>query len=43
MPVQSGLKIKGDARKIRQIEIAGKPFLVAAVNNGELQVFNMLK
>ncbi len=41
MPVESGLKIKGDARRIIPIEIAGKKYLVAVVNNGDLQVFRI--
>ena len=43
MPVKSGLKISGDARKILPIDIAGKHYLVAAVNNGELQIFQFLE
>ena len=43
MPVRSGLRINGDARKIVPIDIAGKHYLVAAVNNGDLQVFQFLK
>jgi enediyne biosynthesis protein E4 len=43
MPVKSGLKISGDARKIVPIEIAGKHYLLVAVNNGELQIFQFLK
>jgi enediyne biosynthesis protein E4 len=43
MPVKSGLRINGDARKIATIVIAGKQYLLAAVNNGELQVFQFLK
>jgi hypothetical protein len=43
MPLKSGLKISGDARKILPIEIAGKHYLVAAVNNGDLQIFQFLK
>jgi hypothetical protein len=43
MPVKSGLKITGDARKMVQIDIAGKHYLVVAVNNGELQIFQFLK
>lgn len=43
MPSQSGLKIIGDARKIVPIDIAGKHYIIAAVNNGELQVFRLLK
>ena len=43
MPLASGLKIVGDARKIVKIYIKGKPYLVAAVNNGDLQVFQFLK
>jgi hypothetical protein len=43
MPVVSGLKIAGDARKIVQIDIKGRHYLVAAVNNGNLQIFQFLK
>ena len=43
LPVNSGLKIIGDARKIVPIDIAGKHYIIAAVNNGELQVFQLLK
>jgi enediyne biosynthesis protein E4 len=43
MPVSSGLRINGDARKIVPIDIAGKHYLLAAVNNGDLQVFQLLK
>jgi hypothetical protein len=41
MPVKSGLIIKGDARKIKLIQIAGKHYIAAAVNNGELQLFQL--
>ena len=43
MPIKSGLMIAGDARKIVPIDIAGKHYMVAAVNNGELQIFQFLK
>jgi hypothetical protein len=43
MPVESGLKIIGDARRILPIEVLGKHYLVAAVNNGNLQIFQSLK
>ncbi|TAL74497.1 MAG: hypothetical protein EPN88_03745 [Bacteroidetes bacterium] len=43
MPVESGLKIVGDARKILPIEVSGKHYLVAAVNNGDVQIFKLLK
>lgn len=43
MPVKSGLVISGDARKIVPIDIKGKHYIVAAVNNGDLQVFQLLK
>ena len=43
MPGKSGLKITGDARKIIPINISGKHYLIAAVNNGDLQVFQLLK
>jgi len=41
MPVESGLKIKGDARRILPIEVLGKQYLVAAVNDGTLQIFKL--
>jgi enediyne biosynthesis protein E4 len=43
MPVKSGLKIIGDARKIVNINISGNHYLVTAVNNGDLQIFKFLK
>ncbi|HJZ39996.1 MAG TPA: hypothetical protein VJ203_06500 [Bacteroidales bacterium] len=43
MPVESGLSIKGDARKIILIEVSGKQYLIAAVNDGEIQVFRLLR
>jgi hypothetical protein len=43
MPVKSGLVISGDARKIVLLDIKGKHYIVAAVNNGDLQVFRLLK
>jgi len=39
LPVKSGLKIAGDARKLAWIEINGQTYLLAAVNNGQLQIF----
>jgi enediyne biosynthesis protein E4 len=38
MPGVSGLKIQGDARRILPIDVLGKHYLVAAVNNGDLQI-----
>ena len=43
LPTESGLSIKGDARKIITIEVSGKQYLVAAVNDRELQVFRLLR
>ncbi len=43
MPVASGLKIIGDARRIVPIVINGKHYLVVAVNSGDLQVFQLLR
>ncbi|MEI6047423.1 MAG: VCBS repeat-containing protein [Bacteroidota bacterium] len=43
MPVKSGLKIFGDARKIVLIDIAGEQYIIAAVNNGNMQIFQLLK
>jgi len=39
MPSASGLIIKGDARKIIKIEISGKRYLIASINDETLQVF----
>ncbi|MBE9509968.1 MAG: VCBS repeat-containing protein [Bacteroidetes bacterium] len=39
MPVESGLSINGDARRIHPIEVLGKHFLVAVANDGNLQIF----
>lgn len=38
LPGRSGLAIKGDTRKILEIKISGKQYLLAAVNNGNLQI-----
>jgi hypothetical protein len=43
MPVESGLKIVGDARRLLPIKISGKQYLVAIVNNGNVQIFKLLK
>jgi hypothetical protein len=43
MPVESGLIIAGDGRKIIPIDIKGKHYLVSVVNNGDMQVFQLLK
>ena len=43
MPVESGLSIKGDARRVNSITVSGKHYLVAAVNNSNLQIFRLLK
>jgi hypothetical protein len=39
VPIESGLKIKGDARRIRWIRIGDRVFLLSLVNNGTLQLF----
>jgi hypothetical protein len=41
-PVNSGLVIKGDARKVQLLKSKGKQYIVAAVNNGKLQVLRLL-
>jgi len=41
MPVASGLRIDGDARHIRIINIKGREYLVAAVNNGSARIFKL--
>ncbi len=43
MPANSGLKITGDARRILPIKVSGKQYLVAAVNDGDLQIFEFLR
>jgi len=43
MPVESGLKIEGDARKVLPIRISGKQYIITAVNDGSLQIFRILK
>ncbi len=40
MPVESGLIIKGDARKILPIKVLKKDYVVVAVNDAELQIFS---
>lgn len=40
MPVESGLIIKGDTRKLLTIRISGKEYLIAALNNSGLKVFS---
>jgi hypothetical protein len=42
-PSECGLKIKGDARKILTIMIRGNQYLVAAVNDGDIQIFKILE
>lgn len=41
LPLESGLKIKGDARKILYVKISGNQYITAAINNGELQIFQI--
>lgn len=43
MPEESGFAVIGDARKIRIINIFGKPHIVVAVNNGDLQLFQLIR
>jgi len=43
MPMKSGLIIKGDARRILPIDVLGIHYLVAAINNENLQIFELLK
>jgi enediyne biosynthesis protein E4 len=43
MPVESGLKIKGDARRIVPLKIGANHHIAVTVNNGDLQVFRLLK
>ncbi len=43
MPVKSGLMIKGDARRIIPIDVLGKHYLVTAINDGNLQILQILK
>lgn len=42
-PAESGLKIRGDGRKLKLLEVQNEQYVVAAVNNGTLQVFKVGK
>jgi hypothetical protein len=41
-PLNSGLVIKGNARRVQMLKSNGKQFLLSAVNNGKLQIFQLL-
>ncbi|MBK7134261.1 MAG: VCBS repeat-containing protein [Bacteroidales bacterium] len=41
MPATSGLMIKGDTRKILPLNVSGKQYLVAGVNDSNLQIFEI--
>lgn len=41
MPVESGFRVIGDARKLRTIEISGRQFIVVGINNSNLQIFKI--
>jgi hypothetical protein len=43
MPVKSGFKIIGDARRLVPIYIAGKHYILSVVNKGDLHIFQFLK
>jgi hypothetical protein len=42
-PVNSGFIVRGDARRLIRLKISGEEFIVAAVNDGDLQVFQPRK
>lgn len=43
MPVESGFRVSGDARRIVPVDISGKHYVVAAVNDGKMQIFRLIK
>lgn len=43
MPVSSGFKVTGDARKILPVKISRKKFMIVGVNDNDLQIFEQLK
>jgi hypothetical protein len=43
MPVKSGFIVKGDARRVVPLYISDQHYLLVALNNGDLQIFNFLK
>jgi enediyne biosynthesis protein E4 len=43
MPVKSGLLISGDARKLITVDIKGKHYIVAGVNNGPIDLIQLIK
>jgi hypothetical protein len=42
-PPESGFKVTGDARRIVPIEISDRQYILVAVNDGELHIFELLK
>jgi hypothetical protein len=42
-PIYSGFAVKGDARKIIPVDIAGNHYIVTAINNGNLQIFKLIQ
>jgi hypothetical protein len=43
MPLESGLIIKGDARKILPLKVLQKKHIIVAVNDAELQLFEEIQ
>jgi enediyne biosynthesis protein E4 len=39
MPAESGFLVTGDTRKMHLVEIEGKPYLIVAPNNDQIQLF----
>lgn len=42
-PAESGMTVRGDARTIKIINVRNEPYVIAAVNNGKLQLFKMME
>jgi enediyne biosynthesis protein E4 len=43
MPAESGFMVTGDARKLALLKVSGKMYLLAGVNNNDLQIFECLE
>jgi hypothetical protein len=42
-PPESGFIVTGDARKIADINVSDKQYIIVAVNDGDLQIFELKK
>ena len=43
LPSVSGFAVNGDARRVVPITVAGKQYILAGVNNGDLNIYECLR